>query len=176
MSSVVYTVRGIYANRIPILAINQITSIEEFEFEKPGERNKIDGAITDFLNQNINYKLINGEIASAHHIYGFSSNSSRENIIAYIWSFQREYKASNDLVSYGNCVSQPMVTYLKRDANGKFSIVSVKFPLDGENYKNSISELFPSEYHDSIFNREGEQELILLVDSAITEKNKNLKN
>ncbi|MEA1887498.1 MAG: hypothetical protein U9N72_09850 [Bacteroidota bacterium] len=129
---------------------------------------------TILLRQTIKHYLENsdqnpspeGKIFASYHVLGINSN--HDTINAFIWAYIMDYSPGISGPTENTGLSLPVKITLLR-SNEKFHVHETEYPEEGENYAESVRDIFPAQFHEWIWGSEKYETIQLLKEDVLEE-------
>ena len=114
----------------------------------------IEAAIHDYLpEQLVSLSSGKGVPFCTYHFYGWEQDPKTQAIYAYIWAYCQEYyRTPAGELKTGTGISEPVKVVLEVQ-NGILGVQGHEEPKDGENYADSVYQMFPTEYAKAAINQ-----------------------
>jgi|GEM_PF-4273278 len=115
--------------------------------------------IKDYLENSFQKQSPTGKTFAGYHLLGISSN--HDTIIAYIWAYIMNYSPGISGPSENGGMSMPAKIVLLL-SNETFKVLKAEYPKEGENYAESVRNIFPVQYQEWLWGNEKYKTIQLL--------------
>lgn len=157
---------GLSSMAVPKMELNKVTVIEDHNSKQGSELKKINEVITTYLKNNIDNKKPGDNIFEAHELYGIEKKNNETYV--YVWGIKVAFaKGSSTLVE--DFFNKPMSIALKKNINGKYTVISYTVPDMGEGYFSSVKKIFPKKYQDAILARMNNFQLSAILSQKVSD-------
>lgn len=123
-------------------------------------------SIKHYLENNFLKSAPEGKTFAAHHILGINSN--HDTINASIWAYIMDYSPGISGPTENTGLSLPVKITMLR-TNRKFHIRETEYPEEGENYAESVRNIFPPQFQEWIWGSEKYETIQLLKEDVLEE-------
>jgi hypothetical protein len=133
---------------LPVLILFGCQNNKEESSSNTLDYSKLKEIIHDYLQNNIISPHFGGKVFCSYELFG--NEIQNDSIYIYLWTLCMGYYIENGNLKKGPGVSMPVALIALPSQQG-YEIIEHKRPMAGEDYGESIREIFPRKYHKNIF-------------------------
>ncbi|UCG42958.1 MAG: hypothetical protein JSU73_14055 [candidate division WOR-3 bacterium] len=125
---------------------SELWPMEKVSPEIPG-RPGLKDAILSYLDHGAQLQGV-GPVFSAYQLLG--TEQKADSVIVYLWAASSEWSQQADSLVLSSGISAPIVLVALHSGGG-YQVFSHRMPEEGEDYAESVRQLFPSEFLEDLF-------------------------
>lgn len=142
------------------------STVDASESEIILDTNLLKQSIKNYLENSFQEPSHGGKTFAGYHLLGVSTN--HDTINAFIWAYIMNYSAGISGPSENSGLSIPLKIRLLY-SNEKIQVQNAEYPEEGENYAESVRNIFPDKFQEWIWGSEKYQTIQLLKQEMLEE-------